>query len=376
MTRYVVSLWIVWLGLCSSGAVAQSLKGIEITQNNYQTTVKLDMEQMREFPDFHILEGKNSRLVLDFKKARLDMDVSALTWQSQHILAVRHGLHGDFLRLVFDLDTNVRLQSKSETRDRIILHFIGEIAYKKNKLDLEGKLPIPHLKPRASESDSWRPVIVIDAGHGGRDPGALGARKTKEKAVTLSAAKELEQQLKLTGNYKLVLTRRTDIYLDHETRLRMARKAGADLFISIHADSAPSRTARGASVYTLAGRALGRARNVINRQNWIMDVNLAAQSEAVSDVLVDLALRKKTSQSTQFANILISELSRDIRLIGNSHRQAGYYVLLAPDVPAVLLELGFLSSRKDESLLRKHSHRRKTMKAVVRSIERYFGYEM
>jgi len=175
-----------------------------------------------------------------------------------------------------------------------------------------------------------------------------------------------------TGRYKVILTRSKDKYVEHEERLRIARAGGADLFISIHADSAGSKTARGASVYTLADRAKNRSKRIVNSQNWIMDVDLTTQSDPVGDILVDLAQRSTSSQSEEFADILLKELSGSTKLIGNSHRRAGYYVLLAPDVPAVLLEMGFLSNAKDEKLLNSTNHRKKVLKSVTRSINKYF----
>ena len=217
-------------------------------------------------------------------------------------------------------------------------------------------------------------MIFIDAGHGGRDPGAIGVRGTHEKVITTKASATLKAMLEKTGRYEVVLTRPKDVYLDHETRLRLAREGGADLFISVHADSAGNKSARGASVYTLADRAKGRSKRLVsNSQNWIMDIDLSKQSDPVGDILVDLAQRKTESQSEQFANILIDELEKSTKLVGNSHRRAGYFVLLAPDVPAVLLELGFLSNPEDEKLLNKKSHRDKIMKSVVRAIDAYFG---
>ena len=227
----------------------------------------------------------------------------------------------------------------------------------------------PHLKrPQAIR----KPVIVIDPGHGGRDPGAIGVRGTKEKTITTAAAKELQKQLLATGRYQVMMTRTEDNYVDHEERLRIARAGGADLFISIHADSAGSKTARGASVYTLADRAKSRSKRIVNNQNWIMDVDLTKQSDPVGDILVDLAQRNTETQSEQFADLLLENLGRSTKLVGNSHRRAGYFVLLAPDVPAILLELGFLSNAQDEKLLNSRSHRKKVLRSVTRSINSYF----
>lgn len=238
----------------------------------------------------------------------------------------------------------------------------------------DDSVPYPVLQPAQPNKALSKPVIVIDPGHGGKDPGAIGAKGTYEKTITLSAAKELRDLLKKTGRYDVILTHTGKRYIDHDARLRIARERGADLFISLHADSAGSKMARGASVYTLASRAKNRSKRIVNSQNWILDVDLREQSDPVGDILVDLAQRKTASQSEAFADILIKNLQPKTRLIGNSHRRAGYYVLLAPDVPAVLLELGFLSNPQDEKLLRSKAHRQKILKAVVRSTEQYFQH--
>ncbi|MEM7728793.1 MAG: N-acetylmuramoyl-L-alanine amidase [Pseudomonadota bacterium] len=233
-------------------------------------------------------------------------------------------------------------------------------------------VPYPQLKPPQGVQPS-KPMIVIDPGHGGRDPGAIGKNGLFEKTVTTSAAKELSRLLLATGRYEVHLTRSGDTFVDHDDRVRIAREKQADLFISIHADSTSSASTRGASVYTLADRARNRSKRIVNNQNWIMDVDLAEQSDSVGDILVDLAQRSTESQSEAFADILLENLEGKTRLVNNSHRRAGYYVLLAPDVPAVLLELGFLSNVEDEKLLKTKSHRAKLMRAVRRSVDEYFA---
>jgi len=237
-------------------------------------------------------------------------------------------------------------------------------------------IPVPRLKSsrriKPVRKPVKKPVIVIDPGHGGHDPGAIGSAKTYEETVTLNAALELRRQLRASGKYKVVMTRTTDKYIDHDKRVLIARKAGADLFISIHADASATATTRGASVYTLASRAEARTHKVVSNQNWVLDVDLTRKSAPVSDILVDLAQRKTLTKSGQFADILIPELKKKTRLVGNSHRRAGYYVLLAPDVPAVLLEMGFISNRQDEKLLNSATHRKKLMKSVTTAIDTYF----
>lgn len=231
-------------------------------------------------------------------------------------------------------------------------------------------VPFPRLKPAQATSI---PLIVIDPGHGGRDPGAVGQKGLLEKTVTTSAANELKRLLESTGRYRVQLTRNGDSFVDHDDRVRIAREQHADLFISIHADSLDNSSTRGASVYTIADRARNRSRRIVNNQNWIMDVDLAEQSDSVGDILVDLAQRSTETQSEAFADILLANLDGKTMLVGNSHRRAGYYVLLAPDVPAVLLELGFLSNAEDEKLLKTKAHRVKLMKAVRRSVDVYFS---
>jgi len=232
-------------------------------------------------------------------------------------------------------------------------------------------IPYPILKP--VRKTVRKPVIVIDPGHGGRDPGAIGVKGTKEKVITTAPANDLAARLRRSGRYDVIVTRTSDSYVDHDDRLRIARTGQADLFISIHADSAGNKSARGASVYTLADRAKGRQKRIVNNQNWILDVDLSAQSDPVGDILVDLAQRKTETQSDEFAEILLRELKGQTRLIGNSHRRAGYYVLLAPDVPAVLLELGYLSNAEDEKLLKTKKHRDKIIRAVETSIDKYMS---
>lgn len=237
------------------------------------------------------------------------------------------------------------------------------------------KTPFPRLKSFPlvkTVRPHRRPVIVIDPGHGGRDPGAIGTRKTREKDITFKASLQLRKELLKSGRYDVILTRTQDTYIEHSERLRIARAGGADLFISVHADSTRSKTARGASVYTLADRAKKRSKKIVSTQNWIMDVDLDQQSNSVGDILVDLAQRKTATQSDAFADILLDELEGATKLIGNSHRKAGYFVLLAPDVPAVLLELGFLSNPDDEKLLKTKTHRAKIMRSVSRAIDTYF----
>lgn len=214
-------------------------------------------------------------------------------------------------------------------------------------------------------------VVVIDAGHGGKDPGARGAQGN-EKDVTLAAARALKSQLERTGRYKVVMTRDADVYVDHAVRVQIARRADADLFISLHADSGSDPTLRGASVYTLADRATGRSAKFVSKDDWFMQAG-AEGDRGVSTILLDLTQRMTRNRSATFAEVLLERVGDHQPLLRRSHREAGLAVLLAPDVPAVLLEMGFITNRDDESTLRDPARRTRLMGSVADAIDDYFG---
>jgi N-acetylmuramoyl-L-alanine amidase len=215
-------------------------------------------------------------------------------------------------------------------------------------------------------------VIVIDAGHGGKDPGSLGAN-VYEKDVTLAAAKALKERLERTGRFQVVLTRETDTFVPLEARVQVARRADADLFISMHADSGPDTGTRGASVYTLSEKGTERVGLVLDKNDWLMKANLPGRDRAVSQILLDLSQRATKNRSAAFAQLLLANVGEETSLLRRSHRDAGFIVLLAPDVPAVLLEMGFITNPDDEAFLTTKSSRNRLVGAVADSIEAYFS---
>ena len=214
-------------------------------------------------------------------------------------------------------------------------------------------------------------VIVIDPGHGGRDPGALAADSTREKDVVLKTALSLKKALETSGRYKIHLTRDDDTYVEHEDRVTMARNWGADLFISIHADAAANRSVAGATVYTLNSRGQNRVDPVANKYGWHLPVEDGTSNE-VASILTDLTKRETKTNSAIFAQILIPELASAGPIVRNSHRQENFFVLLAPDVPAVLIEVGFLTNRADAARLASPDGRERSAKAIARAIDAYF----
>ena len=225
--------------------------------------------------------------------------------------------------------------------------------------------------PRAADL-SLKKVVVIDAGHGGKDPGAHG--EGNEKDVTLSAARVLKARLERTGRYQVVMTRDSDVYVPLDVRVQIARRADADLFISLHADSGPDASTRGASVYTLADRAVSRSAKLVTKDDWFMKASLEGD-RGVSGILFDLTQRATKNRSANFAEMLLDRVSEHQTLLRRSHREAGLAVLLAPDVPAVLLEMGFITNREDEAILSDANGRTRLMNAVGDSIDAYFAQE-
>lgn len=216
-----------------------------------------------------------------------------------------------------------------------------------------------------------RRVIVIDPGHGGRDPGALAIIGGKESEIVLQTSLKLKQMIEQDPRYVVRLTRETDIYVEHEDRVTMARNWGADLFISVHADAAGAPTVQGASVYTISTRGEARIEGTAKKFGWEMPIE-DGTSIAVSNILQDLTLRETKSNSSIFAEFLVPELGKAGPLVRNSHRQGNLFVLLAPDVPAVLVEIGFLTNRDDARRLKSERGRRKSAEAIKRAIDAYF----
>ena len=219
-------------------------------------------------------------------------------------------------------------------------------------------------------------IIVLDPGHGGKDPGAIGAyAKTYEKNVTLSMGKELKQLLQSKG-YVVYLTRETDIFIPLRQRTKIAQKYKADLFMSIHADSAQNRNATGLSVYTLSDTASDKEAAALadreNKADIIGGIDLGGNSKEVNDILISLSQTDTRNKSSKYATYLVQEMSRSVKLVKNTHRFAGFAVLKAPDVPAVLLEMGYLSNRTEEANLRTSSYRRKLAESVARAVDKYF----
>ena len=222
-------------------------------------------------------------------------------------------------------------------------------------------------------------LVYLDPGHGGRDPGALGIRGTQEKAVVMAIARELQKELLAGGRYRVLLTRGTDTYVALRERVARAQAAKADLFLSLHADSHPDADVRGASVYTLSEEASDReAAALAARENRVdaavSGLRLGDQSEVVARTLVAMSQRSTVNDSRRLAETIVLTFGRSgVRLLPRTHRQAGFAVLTSPDIPAALVELGYLSNPQDEKLLTVRQHQLALARVLRASVDAHFG---
>ncbi len=223
-------------------------------------------------------------------------------------------------------------------------------------------------------------TVVIDPGHGGIDAGAIGVSNTLEKAVVLAFSLELAEQLRATGRYNVVLTRADDTFLSLGERVDIARAHRADIFLSIHADVFEQPSVRGIAVYTVSERASNQMAAAIaageNRADILAGVNLRVADDVVADILIDLARRETKNFSISLARGLVAQLEQTNLMSRKPHQEAGFVVLKAPDVPSVLVELGFLSNPEDEQILLNAAWRERTAASMVRAVDAFFATRM
>lgn len=237
--------------------------------------------------------------------------------------------------------------------------------------------PRPEIPPVPPRRPDLRHLVVVDAGHGGVDPGTIGRDGTYEKNVTLAMARELKTVMEASRHYRVVLTRSDDTFVPLRERVAKARAAGAELFISLHADSIRDHHHRGASVYTLSTVASDKEAEALaneeNKSDVIAGIDLSNENAEVTNILIDLAQRETMNYSALLASDLVKELDRAGKVNINPHRFAGFAVLKAPDVPSVLIEMGYLSNAQDERELKDSRYRRKFSTAVLRACDEFFA---
>ncbi|HTZ71593.1 MAG TPA: N-acetylmuramoyl-L-alanine amidase [Acetobacteraceae bacterium] len=222
-----------------------------------------------------------------------------------------------------------------------------------------------------------RPLIMLDPGHGGKDPGAIGVSGTYEKHVALATAGDLAQRLEASGRYRVALTRQSDDFIALDDRVAIAQARGADMFMSIHADALTNHAVRGASVYTLAAHAsdaqsaaLAARENAADRFDGGRESQFSPQ---VAQILASLVAHETRVGSARLQERTVGSLGQDFLLLENPARHAAFEVLKSPDIPSVLVEMGFMSNPEDEAALRQEAHRARVAAALHEAIDAYFA---
>jgi N-acetylmuramoyl-L-alanine amidase len=338
------------------------------------------------------------RVIIDLADVSFDLPAGAGRKAGGLISSFRYGLVEDRKsRIVLDVSGPVLIgksqviPAKGKKPARIVVEILPTTPENfKTTFELEHQMPnapeaseqtaaitpAPALPPKTIEDDK-RKVIVIDPGHGGIDPGAISHKKTKEKDVVLAYGQALRDALQQSANYKVILTRDNDQFISLEERVNIARENKADLFIAIHADTVDEKDVRGTTLYTVSDKATDAEAEALaqkeNRADVIAGIDLGNQTKTVSDILINLAQRESKNQALYFAKKAVAKLQPYARFTGKPVRSAAFVVLKAPDVPSILVELGYLSSVEDENLLNSVDWRNNMAIAMAHAVDDYFS---
>ena len=325
----------------------------------------------------HVFALKNPRrLVLDFKKTHLAHKLALKKLSATPIKKVRAGVRkGHDLRVVLDLRRQVSYQLKQ-------VHLSsGGALFQLRLFDRSSKKPKalkkPEKKPVKKPVRGRDIIVVIDPGHGGKDPGAIGGRGTQEKRVVLAIARDLRRELNRQPGFKAVLTRYDDRYIGLRQRLNLARRQHADMFVAIHADAYRHRSAHGASVYALSrrGATSEAARWLAHRENdseLMGGADLNDKNSMLRSVLINLSQIATVRASVNIGRNVLMHVANFASLHHDQVEQAAFVVLKSPDIPSILVECGFLSNRAEERLLRRSDYQRDLARAIAKGIVGYF----
>ncbi len=339
------------------------------------------------------------RVVIDLADVGFDLPPGAGQKAKGLIRQVRYGImEKGKSRIVIDTDGPVLIKQsqllpkKGKSKPRIAIDlvattpeaFAAAVARDAVPSSPETTASLPVIMPSKKPGDvpalphaDGKRVIVIDPGHGGIDPGAISPSKTKEKDVVFAFAKELERVLATRGKYSVKMTRNDDRFMTLTERVAFTRHAGADLFIAVHADTVRGKTATGTTLYTLSDTASDEEAAALaskeNKTDIIAGIDLAEEEGEVADVLIELVQRESKNHANLFSRTALEELKGVTTMTGKPLRSAGFVVLKAPDVPSVLIELGYLSSRDDERKLKSAKWQADMAAALGKAIDRHFA---
>lgn len=376
--------------LCLFTAEAK-VNSVRVGQGIGNVRIVLDADSSFNYRVFTLADPY--RLVIDIYGQETAKSFSDNIARNNIVSKVRVGNMEGGKRFVFDLSKPISVDKisflkpqsgfdwrffidVSVTSDRAFKEKVGD---KKAFSNLKGnaiKVATANKKEKVIENkNKGKKVIVLDPGHGGKDPGAIGYSGVYEKNITLAMGKELKNMLEKAG-YSVYLTRGGDTFINLRDRYQIARRKNADLFISIHADSAKNKSATGLSVYTLSENASDREAAALaereNKADLIGGMDLNNEDKDLTSIFISLSQNMTRKNSSDFAEFLQYEMSKEVKLVDNAHRFAGFAVLKAPDITSVLVELGYLSNRNEEKLLKQESYRKKLARATVRAVDKYF----
>ena len=370
-----ISRLILVMGLLQiSSANAAIINDVRIWHAPDHSRIVFDMDKRSTFKVFSL--DNPGRVVIDLNGASLQSAIPKTSSTGQFISKIRLGVPEEgAVRLVFDLKVPVRyfvrmLKPSGKYAYRLVVDFYHQ------SYDPDANAPAKTIaKPDSSVSRKQGLLIAIDPGHGGEDPGARGKRSF-EKDVVLEISRRLKRMIDKTPGMHAKLTRNGDYYVELRRRSALARREGADLFISIHADAFSKPTARGASVYALSlrGATSETARILASKEN-LSDlaggVNLADKDSSVAEVLLDLSMSYTINESIRFGNEVLTELKKIGRVHSKKVEQAGFVVLKSPDVPSILVETAYITNPTEEKLLRSKRHQEKIARAILVGVQRY-----
>jgi N-acetylmuramoyl-L-alanine amidase len=386
-------------GLAAESAVTEHVLAATVEQevvasdlriggDDKQTRFVVDLNRKIDFAAFTLADPY--RVVVDLPQVNFKLPAKAGTQSRGLIKAFRYGLimQGGS-RIVLDAKGPVRIE-KAFVLDaaegqpaRLVLDlaaidraaFMRNISLQTRPAHNTGAKPS---EPSVKADGDARPLVVVDPGHGGIDNGTKGSGGELEKDIVLAFSQALREKLESGGKYRVAMTRVDDSFIQLSERVRFARTRGAALFISVHADALPRKEglAEGATVYTLSETAsdaeAARLAEAENKADVIAGVDLTAEPNDVANILVDLAQRETKTFSMQFARTVVDELKSAARMHKHPLKSAGFKVLTAPDVPSVLIELGYMSTKDDLKQLNSPVWRARTAQAVVKAVEAFF----
>ncbi len=373
----------------SLGAAAEPrLTDIRVGARPEKTRIVLDLSDTVKFRVFTL--AAPYRVVVDLPELTVAAPVEAFRRRIGSIKGYRFGLFkpGNS-RLVVDTDGPTRVSQAFvlTPRDGAGYRFVMDLvptdaarfaaALKPAVRSVRPPVvpPRPMAKPQGRSAGPR--IIVLDPGHGGVDPGTVGHDGNFEKHLVLKYARAIEQELVKRKTYKVVLTRKRDVFVRLRRRVQIAQDAGADLFISLHADAIADESVRGGAIYTLSEKGSDLEAEALaakeNRSDLIAGITLDEHDDEVVSILIDLAQRETMNYAARFATTVVPEFRRaKIRMRGKPHRFAAFRVLKAPDVASVLLELGYLSNKADATYLQRDSSRIAIVRSVAAAVDSYF----